>query len=1198
MGILSCCAYLFGTLFILIGIGALAATSILPGTFNAIWNGALNLVITPLGAGKITSQTNLETWAGAGELGNGGYTGYWISNVTNYDAVMTTGAVPIIEDIGPYVFNTWTRKYDYSASELANGDEVLHARDFSYHNFNTSLSCAEATGGTCVDLDDDVTIVNTAYVGLMATIKELLGGDDSLMTAFLTGGVFDSISSGGVGTQIQNLVSSIFFPAIVPYFVSNHQTAVMASLPYVGLLSNNFGDTTTLTTYMDNYSQDNEVIKRHSGASCQYDGAAGLSGLDPVLKGVLYTASQTSAMNNANGYAMYFQLSLGYMGAYKQVYPNVLAGASNNVATACAAMKTATYADAVVANTPNVTLLGTTYVLKDVIDNLNAAAAAAKGSALTQGLTTTTIHNFMQVIWNNGIGTWPILWNGRTNLSAIPNAPADVIAANLDWMKGNPLQSTILGGSSSTHGQVATALWGLENPLSNTNKASFMYETVAEAKKLYTIVLGTIAAGNNAVTWLNTNKALLLDLNGVVRWWAATALTNMVTTLGGGTALPTTAQATLGGIQQEMVAGAITDFNTYTNNYPAMTADMASNLTTNFFGAMALGAATNGANVDLLKIFSGANCPYVPQEISDTGPLQFACGEIMGLAGGVPKDSINKVATALGSHVPEWYDITGFTLTNTTFTFNGNTVSVTSRERYNKLYNFMMGGDITDQVYTDLGAIGTSLKATIAQVAGLLSSKPGLAKLMGNVIFANNIAKVCATLNDNTCKILTGDMGYLTISEAIALNTYWVDTLSKNILTSIEGSLGGVGGPYMKTKARNVLVEGFKDPTLTYLRPSLPASLGVPDSPAGPHLLERSRKDAKYSILNTILNQTALDNEKKRLDEDTCAGGDKSVASNLMYGGNQGMHSIYNAPVKKATYQHKRDGSIYGARGACNGAVWNASTNNFGFEITIDGLPTRSMPGHRNLIKNGWPTTPYTGFEDTASIFFSFIQRPIELKFLEQKKDKYGQMDIREFGYKTVPEQSNLTVADKALHTAGYKCLYDITAGSTTTDLDVFFGEPHLNGCKDSEMAASTVYRAPTYLGGRKIHNSTYHVDPITGLFVGVDAKVSTYFVVDPMLYSTFHPGLCNAQAWPARTTAAGCTQNKKQIVPLMYARSIISMTKAQATATAVLFNFTRYIFTIPTMIQNAGIAVLVIGIIFIILGCTACKGSSSVEAK
>ena len=56
-------------------------------------------------------------------------------------------------------------------------------------------------------------------------------------------------------------------------------------------------------------------------------------------------------------------------------------------------------------------------------------------------------------------------------------------------------------------------------------------------------------------------------------------------------------------------------------------------------------------------------------------------------------------------------------------------------------------------------------------------------------------------------------------------------------------------------------------------------------------------------------------------------------------------------------------------------------------------------------------------------------------------------------------------------------------------------------------------------------------------MFIGMDAAVGVYLTVNPKDYSTYDSGLCNNNAWPARTTDAGCLQQKKQIVPWFYAK-------------------------------------------------------------
>ena len=79
-----------------------------------------------------------------------------------------------------------------------------------------------------------------------------------------------------------------------------------------------------------------------------------------------------------------------------------------------------------------------------------------------------------------------------------------------------------------------------------------------------------------------------------------------------------------------------------------------------------------------------------------------------------------------------------------------------------------------------------------------------------------------------------------------------------------------------------------------------------------------------------------------------------------------------------------------------------------------------------------------------------------------------------------------------------------------------------------------------------------------------------------------------------ARTTAAGCVQKKKQIVPWFYAKSKLKIGYAQSILVAGGFMVARVALTMPTMLLGGGGGLIFLGIVFFILGAKCCGGSSA----
>lgn len=691
------------------------------------------------------------------------------------------------------------------------------------------------------------------------------------------------------------------------------------------------------------------------------------------------------------------------------------------------------------------------------------------------------------------------------------------------------------------------------------------------------------------------------------------------------TTLTTTSQTKLGAIQTHLITDAATDFNTYVNplNVAAfldkmMSATLAQGIAAYVGGQLATASAT-GAFGDVLNgVFKDATCTYQAVQLSDTGPMQFACGTIAGQGSG--RASVNTLSPALGSIVPEFYAIPGFgPLQDYTDPVLG---AMTARVRYNKLYTFLTNGAINPAVYTTFNAAvagsGDRLQKILKDTKKLLPGAQGNA--IANVIFLTQAATVCASTlqmaaagampasqSRGICGALTMDMGSLKETDAIALATYLVDTIGAGAMT-VQITQGN-GGPYVRANASNLIVDGYISNVITYLRPYLPASLGIPDSPAGPSLIENSRVNKNVNspyYAKTIANsfiQAQMDNDAKRQNEESCSNLPNNATVDE-YGGQSGFVEIYNKPFSKVGTYKTRNGLAYAGRGRCTksdvGVVsFDNTINHWGFDVPLAGLRFASMKGRRDLLPIQWPKVKAKKALPTETeLFLSAIGRPIVAKFTGNNiKDAHGNVDVREFTFKPFTQQVNLSQADKDLHTAGFKCLYDISAGSYDQYMPIFFGYPHLAGCSQTEMDASTVYRAPTYANKKTTGlNTTILVEPVTGMFLGLETSISVYLVVDPKDYSTYHSGLCNNSAWPARTTAAGCLQPKKQIVPWFWFSQKAEVPQHLSILMGGAFMAIRAIIGYPLYIQIGGAVLLVLSFIMCFFASKS-GGSSKVSA-
>eukprot|EP00947_MAST-08B_sp_MAST-8B-sp1_P001107 g1107.t1 len=121
---------------------------------------------------KKPDPSTYESWLRNGSFDDSASTyDYYLPDVQNKDAVLFQGAAPKIVDKGPYRILAYSKKYGESFS----GDDVTYKTKSSY-KYDASKSCAKSKHkSNCVGLDDEVTVINPAYLGLMKATEALEG---------------------------------------------------------------------------------------------------------------------------------------------------------------------------------------------------------------------------------------------------------------------------------------------------------------------------------------------------------------------------------------------------------------------------------------------------------------------------------------------------------------------------------------------------------------------------------------------------------------------------------------------------------------------------------------------------------------------------------------------------------------------------------------------------------------------------------------------------------------------------------------------------------------------------------------------------------------------------------------------------------------------------------------------------------------
>jgi len=496
---MACCGFF---LFIL-GVICIIVSTLLAGFVIPAANILITDLLTPISPNIANRASKLSTaevskWSNRTNVSS---TKYYLQHISNLNDVQTKGAVPIIEDYGPYTFNQKTKKMN-AAFTKTDDEETIKYREFSIYKYDAAASCKEADStAKCTDLSDNLNVVNPAYISLMGTVKNLLGGNDALLAGLINGMLYNNLHQLNLASSLESLVSAVFFPMLMPsWFLSNGATA-LSVFPYLqmsGYIGALAGNSMTLQQGVDAYNWVPEVTTQY-GVPVSHTGHASLTS---GVKTVLYTAQSPLAIHNDTGLALWTQFAIGYNGAFKQtfltVYGQQLAGGASASAAGAAAkayMEASTTQAALVALTPNVTLLGTTYVLQSQMDAVNLAGSGGAGTSFTNNLNSANIGGVLGFVYDQATTAFPSMWNAQTNFSVAPYNAAVPASFNKAWLKNaNPLLTSNLGGTGANWTYIARELWGLENPTSPPNKCAFLHNATANVGKLGQLILGVQVA--------------------------------------------------------------------------------------------------------------------------------------------------------------------------------------------------------------------------------------------------------------------------------------------------------------------------------------------------------------------------------------------------------------------------------------------------------------------------------------------------------------------------------------------------------------------------------------------------------------------------------------------------------------------------------------------------------------------------------
>jgi hypothetical protein len=176
-----------------VGLILLIFGCLLPGLANSAYKSGVSSLLV-VDDGIQLEQYN--QWVANGTLDESASKyDYYIPSLTNLADVMTKGAAPIFEDKGPYALNGYSKKYD-----IKFGDDLLSMRTMGGYSYNASDSCTNQSRVTtnCKGLDEKITTINPAYLGLMGNFESLDG--EGILVPFL-GAAF----LGGPPATSQNL---------------------------------------------------------------------------------------------------------------------------------------------------------------------------------------------------------------------------------------------------------------------------------------------------------------------------------------------------------------------------------------------------------------------------------------------------------------------------------------------------------------------------------------------------------------------------------------------------------------------------------------------------------------------------------------------------------------------------------------------------------------------------------------------------------------------------------------------------------------------------------------------------------------------------------------------------------------------------------------------------------------------------------
>ena len=128
----------------------------------------------------------------AGSSGEISTVAIYVSNIKNADAVVRFGAYPVVQDVGPFVFRRHRHKFgvDVSLNAGRGREGTATFRDTLIYEFIPAESCGEtndkgnlSSGAGCRSVNQEITVVNPAYLSLQGMLRAAAAAGDETLSA-------------------------------------------------------------------------------------------------------------------------------------------------------------------------------------------------------------------------------------------------------------------------------------------------------------------------------------------------------------------------------------------------------------------------------------------------------------------------------------------------------------------------------------------------------------------------------------------------------------------------------------------------------------------------------------------------------------------------------------------------------------------------------------------------------------------------------------------------------------------------------------------------------------------------------------------------------------------------------------------------------------------------------------------------------